>query len=801
MKREQKMNRNRHEKTLELDKVLALLAEHAGCSGTRELIAAMTPEPDMASARRSLARTVDAHSLSNRFGTPSIYGLVPCVELLERAKVGATLSMRELLDIGVLLRIARNLLTWRRQAAGEETSLDHLFAQLVTDKALEEDLSNAILSQEEMSDHASPQLYDIRRKIRNAHQKARETLDRMVRSSTYQKYLQEAIITIRNGRFVVPVRKEYQNEVKGLVHDTSSSGATVFIEPMTVVEQNNAIRELEGLEREEIARILLAFSERIGLQADYLIGSYHALLELDLCFAKSRLADRMRATVPTLVEQGQTYLKKARHPLIDPEKIVPIDIMIGGEFDTLVITGPNTGGKTVALKTLGLLALMARCGLMLPVADGSCVCFYHKILADIGDEQSIEQSLSTFSGHMTNIVEILKQADKHSLVLIDELGAGTDPVEGAALAVAIIDRLRSLGATVAATTHYAEIKLYALETPGVENASCEFDVATLRPSYRLLIGVPGRSNAFAISQRLGLPEEIIEAAKREVSRESAHFEDVVSGLEEARQELEREKELVQRYKREAQEAREKAAQMQKSLEQRQELELRKAREEAKSLVENVRFQSRQLLEELEALKKQKDREDFSATVADVKSTFKSYLRDLENAADPVTQKPKKQENYRLPRPLKPGDSVQLMDLGSEGVVLSAADKAGNVLVQAGIMKTKVHQSNLRLLQKTKATMEGGTVNTRQAVKSAKESATASVDLRGMMAEEALMELDRYIDTAVLSGIHSITIVHGKGTGALRKAVQQHLRSHRNIRSFRAGVYGEGDAGVTIAELK
>ncbi len=797
-----RMNHNRHYKTLELDKVLALLAEQTGCSGTRELIASMTPEADLAAARRSLARTVDAHSLSNRFGTPSVYGLVPCVSLLERAKVGATLSMGDLLNIGVLLRTGRALLTWRRQAAGEETALDHLFAQLVSDKALEDDLSTAILSEEEMSDHASPNLYDIRRKIRNAHQKARDVLDRMVRSTTYQKYLQEAIITIRNGRFVVPVRKEYQNEVKGLVHDTSSSGATVFVEPMTVVEQNNAIRELEGLEREEISRILLDFSERIGLQSDYLISSYQALLELDLCFAKSRLADRMRATVPTLVEEGQTNLKKARHPLIDREKIVPIDIMIGGEFDTMVITGPNTGGKTVALKTLGLLALMARCGLMLPVADGSSVCFYRQVLADIGDEQSIEQSLSTFSGHMTNIVEILKQADEHSLVLIDELGAGTDPVEGAALAVAIIDRLRSLGAKIAATTHYAEIKLYALETPGVENASCEFDVATLRPTYRLLIGVPGRSNAFAISQRLGLPEEIIEAAKQGVSRESARFEDVVSGLEETRQELEREREQVRRYRREAEEARQKAAQMQKNLEQRQELELRKAREEAKSLVENVRFQSRQLLDELEALKKQKDREDFSATVSDVRTTFKSYLRDLEDTADPIARQTKKQqENYRLPRPLKPGDTVRLVDLGSEGVVLSAADKGGNVLVQAGIMKTKVNQNSLRLIEKPKATIQGGTVNTRQAVRSAKENATSSVDLRGMMAEEALMELDRYIDTAVLSSIHSITIVHGKGTGALRKAVQQHLRSHRNVRSYRAGVYGEGDAGVTIAELK
>ncbi len=792
---------NRHHKTLELDKVLALLATHAGCAASRALIADIAPAATLRDARRLLAQTVDAHSLASRFGAPSVHGLTDCVELLERARVGAILSMGELLRVGVLLRIARSLESWRRQNA-EPTTLDSFFAQLVSDRALEEEMTAAILSDEELSDRASPALYDIRRKIRAAHQKARDTLDHIVKSAVYQKFLQDQIITMRGGRFVVPVRRECQNEIKGLVHDTSSSGATVFIEPMAVVEQNNAIRELEGDERDEITCILMGFSERVGRQSELLIGCWHALLALDVVFAKARLADSMRATVPSLVEEGATVLKKARHPLISSDKVVPIDIAIGGEFDTLVITGPNTGGKTVALKTLGLLTLMAFCGLLLPAADASTVCFCDDVLADIGDEQSIEQSLSTFSGHMTNIVGILRGVRRGSLVLIDELGAGTDPVEGAALAVAVINALRAAGARVAATTHYAELKVYALDTPGVENASCEFDVATLRPTYRLLTGVPGRSNAFAISRRLGLPDNIIEAAKAGVSRENTRFEDVVSGLEAARQELEREKALAEAYRVEALQTRRDAEQMQKDLAGRQELELRKAREEAKSLVENVRFQSRRLLDELEALKKQKDRDDFAATVSDIRATFKSYLRDLEAEADPVRDAaPAEDQNYRLPRPLRAGDAIRLAGIGSEGIVLAPADKEGRVLIQAGVMKTKAHISELRLLETAKTTLGGGAVNTRQAVKNAKKDATASVDLRGMPASEALLTLDRYLDSAMLSGLSGVTVIHGKGTGALRKAVQQHLKAHRGVRSFRAGAHGEGDAGVTIVELK
>jgi len=790
---------NKHHKTLELDKILTMLAEHAGCAETKKLALDIRPAATLQEADSLLALTVDANSLAGRFGTPSIM-LPPCSELLERARVGAVLGMKELLNIARLLSVARSLAGWKRQAGGRETSLDSLFELLVSDKPFEEEITSAIISEEEISDHASSELYDIRRKIRQANAKARDILDKIIRSSTQQKYLQEQIVTIRSGRFVVPVKAEFRGEIKGLTHDTSSSGATVFVEPMSVVEQNNAIRELEGKERQEINRILIEFSDKVGERSELLMGSYHALLELDLIFAKSRLGDQMKASVPVLTESGPTHLKKARHPLIPAKDIVPIDITIGGGFDTLVITGPNTGGKTVALKTLGLLTLMAFCGLMLPVADDSTVRFYKQVLSDIGDEQSIEQSLSTFSGHMTNIVSILGSADEHSLVLIDELGSGTDPVEGAALAVAIIERLRRAGAKIAATTHYAEIKVYALQTPGVENASCEFDIDTLRPTYRLIIGAPGRSNAFAISERLGLPADIIEAAKLGVSRENARFEDVVSGLEQTRRQLEAEREQLEAYRKEAADALEQARQTRKNVQEQEDLELRKAREKARSLVEQVRFQSARLLDELEALKKQKDKADFSSTVSDIRSTFKSYLNDLEDAADPVIKK-QADENYRLPRPLRSGDTVKLMEFGSQGTVIAPADQGGYVHVQAGLLKTKVHQKNLRLIEDAKSTISGGTVNTRQAIKSVKDEASPSISLRGMPVDEALMELDRYIDASLLSGFGSVTIIHGKGAGILRKAVQQRLRSHKNVRSFRSGNYGEGETGVTIAELK
>lgn len=790
---------NRHHLSVELNKILDKLAEFCGCTETRLAAKSIVPAASYRQAIQEMQCTADAHALSNRLGTPSIYQVQPCQEAVRRAHAGGILSLREMLDCAYLLKTARSLINWKKQSE-EPCALDFAFSELTAVKSLEESIGDAILSEEELSDHASSELYDIRRKIRSAQQRTREHLDKLIRSSHTAKYLQEQIITLRNGRFVVPVKVEHRGEIKGLVHDTSASGATLFIEPMSVVEQNNHIRELESREQHEIDRILRAFSAEIGAQAEVLLRNYTTILALDLFFAKSRLADSMRATVPMLVEHGETRLGKARHPLIDPAGIVPIDIQIGGAFDTLVITGPNTGGKTVALKTLGLLTLMAMCGLMLPVSDESTVCFYRRVLADIGDEQSIEQSLSTFSGHMTNIVSILEEADAHTLVLIDELGAGTDPVEGAALAVAIIDELRHRGAKIAATTHYPEIKVYALETPGVENASCEFDVATLRPTYRLLIGVPGRSNAFAISERLGLPDSIITAARKQISGENTRFEDVVSGLEEARQQLEQEKAAAAKDRLAAQQTKQQAEQIKSALEQQIETEMAHAREKAKGLVENVKFQSEALLAELEALKQQKDQADFASTLSDVKSTFKSYVRDLEETSDPIVKQ--KRASYRLPRKLKRGDRVFVQDLNTEGVVLKDQDSSGYIQVQTGIFKTKASLHNLRLIEEQKkATFEGGKVSSKHVVGSAKSTARSEVDLRGMDSGEALLELNRYLDNAVLAGLKTVTIIHGKGTGALRATVQDRLRKHRSVATFRIGTYGEGESGVTVAELK
>ncbi|WP_195276595.1 endonuclease MutS2 [Anaerotruncus rubiinfantis] len=788
-------------RAIELDKILNRLAQHCGCADSKDAALAIAPVHELRDAKRLLQLTVDANTLTNRYGTPSIGSVENCGAALKRAQVGARLSPRELLDVARVLRAIETIERWHDQLEGEPTSLEGLLSSVIALPTLYRGITTAILSEEEISDRASPELADIRRKIRQAGAKAREVLDKMVRSATYQKYLQENIITQRDGRFVVPVKIEYRGEVKGLVHDTSGSGSTVFIEPMAVVEANNEIRILQNKEQLEIDRILSELSAQVGGCADSIAGSYEAIVELDLYFAKSRLADEMRATIPVFNENGIVNLKKARHPLLDQKKVVPIDLRLGDGFDTLVVTGPNTGGKTVAIKTLGLLAMMAQCGLMLPVSDGSTLPVYEKLLVDIGDEQSIEQSLSTFSAHMTNIIRILAEANEDSLVLLDELGAGTDPVEGAALAVAIIEQLREQGARIVATTHYAEIKMYALNTDGVENACCEFDVATLRPTYRLLIGVPGRSNAFAISERLGLPEAVIAKAKSHVSNENARFEDVVSQLEGTRQELERERKLAESQRVAAQRTSEEADRLRKNAENERERELERARVQARGIVEQVNAQAEKLLDELEELRKQKDSEDFKERIAQTKISFKADMRKLQDLADPVTRK--NPENYVPQRPLKRGDTVRLISLNKEGILLSAPDGQGFVNVQAGIIKTKVHQSEVRLVDNKdkRVTLNNSSVNTRGVTSKAKREVKTEVDLRGMTVGEALMELDRYLDGAVLSGVTTVTIIHGKGTGALRAAVQEHLKKHRSVKRFRMGVYGEGESGVTVAELK
>ena len=725
---------------------------------------------------------------------------------LRKAEKGSNLSLRELMDVSSVLHNIRSVKDWRKRCEGESTSLDPLFEVLTPNRELENTIDNAVLSEEELADSASAELASLRRKINQAKLRVRERLDQLIKSPTQSKYLQEALVTQRDGRFVVPVKSEYRSEIKGLVHDTSSSGATLFIEPMAVVEANNEIRVLQAKEKQEVDRIIMELSVKVGEFAESIIYSYRSLVEIDLYFAKASLAYKMKATVPNILQTGEIDLKRARHPLIDPEKVVPIDVNLGKDFNTLVITGPNTGGKTVTLKTMGLLTLMAMCGLMLPVAENSSISVYKKVLVDIGDEQSIEQSLSTFSAHMTNIVSIIEEADSDSLVLIDELGSGTDPVEGAALAISIMERLAMYGAKVGATTHYAEIKEYALQTPGVCNASCEFDVETLKPTYRLLIGIPGKSNAFAISQRLGLPEEIIEAAKRNISAEKTRFEDVLSQLDQTRQELEKEKEEVDRLRAEQLESKRNLEQFKQKTYKQMDRELQNAQEKANRIVSSVKAESEKLLQELDDIRRQKESEEFSRLVQGAKSSYRSNINRLEDTANPVIGRVK--EEYTPPRPFKKGDLVLITQLNEEGVLLSDPDNAGNVQVQAGIIKTKVPVSDLRLVDKKRRRQlnrmekksNGGGV-TRTLTDKSQRSASSEIDLRGQTIEEGIMMVDQYIDSCLLMGIKTITIIHGKGTGALRNAIQQHLKNHKAVRSFRLGVYGEGENGVTIAELK
>ena len=792
--------------TLELDKVLAKLADQANCDDSKRMALSLTPSDDFSTVQLLMKKTSDAYMLSARYTSPSLHKLKNCEMALRKAEKGSNLSLRELMDVSSVLHNIRSVKDWRKRCEGESTSLDPLFEVLTPNRELENTIDNAVLSEEELADSASAELASLRRKINQAKLRVRERLDQLIKSPTQSKYLQEALVTQRDGRFVVPVKSEYRSEIKGLVHDTSSSGATLFIEPMAVVEANNEIRVLQAKEKQEVDRIIMELSVKVGEFAESIIYSYRSLVEIDLYFAKASLAYKMKATVPNILQTGEIDLKRARHPLIDPEKVVPIDVNLGKDFNTLVITGPNTGGKTVTLKTMGLLTLMAMCGLMLPVAENSSISVYKKVLVDIGDEQSIEQSLSTFSAHMTNIVSIIEEADSDSLVLIDELGSGTDPVEGAALAISIMERLAMYGAKVGATTHYAEIKEYALQTPGVCNASCEFDVETLKPTYRLLIGIPGKSNAFAISQRLGLPEEIIEAAKRNISAEKTRFEDVLSQLDQTRQELEKEKEEVDRLRAEQLESKRNLEQFKQKTYKQMDRELQNAQEKANRIVSSVKAESEKLLQELDDIRRQKESEEFSRLVQGAKSSYRSNINRLEDTANPVIGRVK--EEYTPPRPFKKGDLVLITQLNEEGVLLSDPDNAGNVQVQAGIIKTKVPVSDLRLVDKKRRRQlnrmekksNGGGV-TRTLTDKSQRSASSEIDLRGQTIEGGIMMVDQYIDSCLLMGIKTITIIHGKGTGALRNAIQQHLKNHKAVRSFRLGVYGEGENGVTIAELK
>lgn len=786
-----------HYQTLELHKILEKLAAEAANEKTKEMALSLVPDPDPERVRYALQQTEDAFRLSVRFGSPAFDSFHDVCTSIRRTTAGARISLRELLEIARLLRQISSLSDWYSHCSQMQTTLSDLFERLQPNPYLADLLERSIESEERLADAASPALASIRRKITQSGLKLREKLEHMIKSPSMQSYLQEAIVTIRDGRYVLPIKAEHRGDVAGLLHDTSSTGQTYFIEPIAIVEANNDIRLLEAQEQEEIDRILTRLCAACGEAAPMLLSGYDICAELNLYFAKASLGTRMQGMIPAVHTDGSMCLQHARHPLIDPKAVVPISISLGEDYRALIITGPNTGGKTVALKTVGLLTAMAMCGLMIPAADGSYISVFDRILVDIGDHQSIEYNLSTFSAHTIQDIEILQQADWHTLVLMDELGSGTDPVEGAALAVAIIERLKDQGATLMVTTHYQELKRYAIETPDVENASCEFDLETLKPTYRLLIGSPGKSNAFAISRSLGMPEDVIEHAKRLVSSENQRFETAVEQLERTRIQLEQQKQELEQLRAAAASHEETLRHATEELERRREKELETVRAQARRIVEQTVSESNALLEELKQLKKEKEQADFAQRIAAAKSQAKQTIDRLYAGSDT----PEYDSDYMLPRALVAGDSVYIVSMGRSGTVLSASD-GKTVLVQIGAMRTKVPLDGLRLedkqpAQKQKprsaAVLTGKGQSTRKA--------SMEVDIRGCTVDEGLQLVDQFLDQALLSGLGTVTIIHGKGTGVLRKAVQEHLRRAKHVKSFRLGVFGEGEDGVTIVTLR
>lgn len=788
---------NKNYETLELDKVLEMLQAETSCDDAAELALEIKPSSDFITVCQLLNQTEDASSLLERFGAPSFGGLKNVNNALARASAGGSLNQGELLKIGYTLRAIRVLYDWRSHCSGVNTSLDYLFESITVNKYLEDKIFSCIISEDEIADKASELLAEIRRKIRAKSASIREKLDAMVRSPHYAKLLQEQIVTQRSGRFVVPVKSEHRGEVAGLVHDTSSSGATVFVEPISVVEANNDIKMLQGKERDEINRILYELSVEAGSFADSVKGSYDAAVQLNLIFAKAHLGYKMKASKPIVNADGEINLIKARHPLIDKNKAVPIDISLGESFDTLVITGPNTGGKTVSIKTIGLLTLMTMCGLLIPAGDKSKVSVFDKILVDIGDEQSIEQSLSTFSSHIVNTIDIMNKADSSSLVLIDELGAGTDPIEGAALAVSIIENLRSKGAKIAATTHYAELKAYALDTDGVTNGCCEFDVETLSPTYRLLIGVPGRSNAFAISQRLGMDMGVVENARSIVGSNNRDFESVLEKLEQTRQALEEEKKQAELATANARKIQAKAQSEKDKINVLRERELEKAKQQAERLIDQAKRQSAEFLLELEKLKKEQNDTNATEIARKTRRVIKSQLGEMDDLINPREIAENWDYDYKLPREPKVGDAVIIRGIGEGEIVEISNDK---ILVKSGMLKTRVKLSDIMLTEKKKKDVKTQR-NLYRTSSRADADVKTELDMRGQTVDEAIMNLQLFIDKCVLNGMSEICIIHGKGTGALRSAVHEELKHHPNILEYRLGKYGEGENGVTIAKLK
>lgn len=779
----------RNLRVLEFSKIREMMAALATTEMGRTCCRELVPSSDPAEVRRRQAETEEASTVLAYNGSNPMAWFTDVREYLKRAHVGSTLSQKALLSVADALKAARVVRSALVTDREDTPFLTEMGSRLSTNRQLEEDIFNAILSEDEISDHASPELYEIRRQMRVLNDRVRDKLNGIIRSSTMQKYLMDAIITVRNGRYVVPVKAECRQNVPGIVHDQSGSGSTLFIEPIAVVEAGNELKQWTLKEHNEIERILAEFTDRIAPDASLYANNLEILARVDMIFARAALGRNMRAVAPKLNEEGRINLIRARHPLIDPGKVVPSNLWMGGDFTTLVVTGPNTGGKTVTLKTVGLLALMAQSGMQIPAAYGSELAIFDEVFADIGDEQSIEQSLSTFSSHMTNIVQILSQVTQRSLVLFDELGAGTDPTEGAALAMSILDHLLKRGVTTLATTHYSELKAYALSTKGVENASVEFDVETLRPTYRLSIGVPGKSNAFEISRKLGLPEFLIQDASERLSRDQVRFEDVIANAEYHRQIAEKERALAEEAHRETQKLRDEAEKLQRELSERREKELKKAKEEARQVLKRAQRESEQLIAEL---KKHRS--------GDLKEHELHAMRaKLQDAIDENSEKISAdvREAEEVPKNLKAGDTVLLLDLNAVATLLTAPDGRGECTVQAGALKLKANVSRMRRAKPEKESKPRGGARASVSMRPVE----TECDVRGHNLEEAILAVDMFLDGAVINRLREVSIIHGKGTGVLRAGIHKHLKTHPAVKEFRLGRYGEGEDGVTIVTLK
>lgn len=783
--------------TLELDKVIDRAVELCACQETKEQMRAIQPFMTPEEERYELAKTDAVNSLLIKNGSPRFGAVSGAKRIAAHAVKGGILSMGELLEIAATLRNFQGLSQWYGLTEHEPLPTDDLFYALAPQPQLERQITDSILSPEEMADTASITLRDLRRKIRATEDSIRTKLDSIIKNSTTNKFLQDAVVTLRNGRYVVPVRSEYRGEVGGVIHDVSSTGATVFVEPTAVVEANAKIMQLHAQEQEEITRILSAFSAQVGALEPQFSYSYDAMLSIDLLLAKARLAVEQNAFMPQVSDTCRFSLKKARHPLIDKKKVVPVDITLGDEYDTLVITGPNTGGKTVSLKTAGLLNAMAQHGFLIPAHESSSVCCMQEYLVDIGDEQSIEQSLSTFSGHMKRITEILRLAGPDTLTLLDELGAGTDPAEGAALAVSILEKLRRAGTLLMATTHYAELKVYALETPGVVNASCEFDVESLMPTYKLSVGVPGKSNAFLISAKLGIPEDVIDAARTHMSNDDKRLDSVLAQLDDMKLRLKKAEDEAETARHQAENALESAKKEREQLIKQGEEELENARKQARDMVQKVQNEAYTLTDELRRL--QKD-EKASAAQRAVRAREIARKDTEKMLADAASRKPVAE--YVPLKEVKVGQEVVIAELNQTAVVTARPDRDGLVEVRAGILKTKVPLSGLKAPDKMqkKPRQQPPRTHTRVQLDHDRK-ASLELNLLGYTVEEALGEVDRFLDGAVMRGQHTVYIIHGLGTGALRAGIQKHLRTHRQVKSFRLGGYGEGGSGVTVVELK